>query len=109
MLARLISTDPLAKRTTASLLPSIVEWKPMLSVSPDFAVGRIFESAEVKELIFGGSYKVTLPNCSQIAFLHKAHSHQQEGEENKAMTQDEELKVGDKVENLKIKEFNYFD
>jgi len=60
-------------------------------------------------LIFGGSFKVTLPNCTQIAFLHKAHSRQEEGdEENKAMTT-EELKVGDKVENLKIKEFNYFD
>lgn len=64
MAARLISTDPLAKRTTASLLPCIVDWKPVHNVSADFAVGRTFESAKVKELIFGGSFKVTLPNCT---------------------------------------------
>lgn len=121
--ARIISADPLAKRVTLSTLPHIVNWntgdhKPNTKLPK---VGEVFEKATIKKNLYGSSYLVDLGNGLE-GFLHKLHAKAETEPEEDLKSDDGELppkafkkeaqpewKVGDKLEQVKVKEINYFD
>jgi len=109
--ARLITTDPLSKKTTASMLPKLVDWQPQLALPEELSVGSSVETGKVLKVVYGGSYLVQLPNAAHVGFLHKTHSIAKEPEEVKEgeKVEKEELAEGQVLTSMKIKEFNYFD
>ena len=120
--ARVISHDFVSKASALSLLPHICELDSK-KASPTCEVGAQFDKAKVTQIVYGGSYKLSLPGCEQqAAFLHKSHlpgadvnpedSASDDGEtkkKQKAKKVIDELKLGQTVDKVRVKAVNYFD
>jgi len=88
---RVIMVDLANKLVNLSAKNHIVNLIPL---TPPLKVGTIIPSATVTKEAYGGSYYLSAPKSVSL-FLHKMHT--------------QPLKLEDKVENILVKEYNYFD
>ena len=107
--ARIIQVDTVAKKITVSMSEPIMNMNPH---KPEFKIGDTFEKAKVSKQIYGGSYVVTFPNGS--GFLHKSHTKEakkaeEDDSDEPVKKDDNELSVGQVLEQVRVKEINYFD
>jgi len=123
-----MSVDPVSKKMTISLKNNLVNWKPTTATGDGelqkLSVGQVFENVKVSKELYGGSYLVSCqdsgPDSKLTGFLHKIHTKEEQppDQSNDKEDQDEpsrkqavkdELKIGQVLKNVKIKEINYFD
>lgn len=111
--ARVITVDPLTKQITLSCKKHILSWTTQKS---ELKVGQQVESAKVLKHLYGDSYIVNLGG-GHSAFLHKTNmsdvvareSESDDEEEKKQVARPEILEVGKELQQIKVKEINYFD
>lgn len=126
--ARVVSVDPLSKKMTMSLKSGLVNWQSSQSADDGelhkLTVGQIFEDAKVTAELYGGSYLVSCQDSGSdsklTGFLHRSHAQVEQApdeveeevnpdEPPKRQAARDELNVGQVLNNVKIKEINYFD
>jgi len=124
--ARCIMQDVSTKTTCLSMLPHIIGMSKSAEM-PE--IGTTFDKVKVQKLVYGESYQIKLPTGNTVAFLHKSHlpGAQKKEEENLSSSDDEkdpskfdkkkkkkakvvdELTQGQVVDQVRVKELNYFD
>ena len=128
--ARVISHDIAGKKTSLSLLPSMLALEPH---EKKCNVGEIFDDVKVDKIIFGSSFLINLKD-GLTGFLHKSNipkdeeSEVEEEDEEEAKTaapkkdkkkkkksskvdidSDTLLTIGQVIPRVRVKEYNYFD
>jgi ribosomal protein S1 len=108
--ARVISVDPLTKKVTLSMKEHLLSYNVALDAVQACKVGQTFTKVKVSKHLYGNSYQVDLGSGIH-GFLHKIQvSDQDQNDESSQKRASEELMdIGQVLDEVRVKEWNYFD